>query len=687
MAQTPPSAGHPGRQLIVLGLVFVTVFGLMFFSGTSGMSWQERLEPRLGLDLVGGTRVALQAQTEDGSAPEESSLQLAREIIESRVNAVGVEEAEVVTEGDDQIVISVAGEGEDSLRSVGQPAELRFRLVLDRMQGTGLQPEPPTYPDLDADLHRALGDRGGQLPERDPAEEEPAEDDAAEEEAEPEPEQPAEEGSGDSDAVLGTPEELRASVREKISDEAMQAALSLVQPAADADAQALAEQTRPFEDLTGPEVAVLPAKIQYYTPAIHCGQLLSRPAGSVQEPDEIVVACDSSGFKMLLDTADVLGTDIDDANGSLPAGTTAWEVLLDFTGEGQDKWADLTREAVNNEGGTPFDPNQLAMNVVVDEETGEWSFDEAAADTNNHYGAAPPVEGEEPAESEPGAGTPALTCGGQAIGDQGNCLVAAVLDNEVVTAPQVIQVQPGGTSRITGDFTADAAQQLAAQLRFGALPLTFEAQEEQTVSATLGVEYLKAGLMAGGIGVALVLLYTMFYYRLLSVVIFGSLIVSSALTFAALVVLGRGIGFTLTLAGISGFIVAVGIAADSFVIYFERLKDEIREGRTARSAVPRAWARARRTIISANAVTLLAVVTLYLLSAGQVRGFAFALGLATIVDLLIVFTFRHPMMTLLARSRAFLSPTVSGLGRALELDRARAAAAGGPRRTRQEASA
>lgn len=674
MAQTPPSAGHPGRQLIVLGLAFVIMFGLMFFSGTGGMSWQERLEPRLGLDLVGGTRVALQAQTEDGSAPSESSLELAREIIESRVNAVGVEEAEVVTAGSDQIVISVAGEGDDSLRSVGQPAELRFRLVLDMRPGTGLPPEPPTYPDLDADLHRALGDRGGPLPERDePAEqsEEPAEEPADE------PAEPAEESDEDG---FGTPEELRASVREKISDEAMAAALALVQPAADADAEALAEQTRPFEDLTAAEVAVLPAKIQYYTPAIHCGQLLSRPAGSVQDPGEIVVACDGSGQKMLLDTADVLGTDIDDANATLPAGTSDWEVQLNFNGEGSDGWADLTREAVNNEGGTAFDPSQLAMDVVVDEETGEWRFDESAAGINNHYGVSPDADGEEPAEAE----TPALTCGQNAIGDQGNCLVAAVLDNQVVTAPQVIQVQPGGTSRITGGFSSDQAQQLAAQLRFGALPLTFEAQEEQTVSATLGVEYLKAGLLAGAIGIGLLLLYTLVYYRLLAAVIFGSLVVSSALTYATLVVLGRGIGFTLTLAGISGFIVAVGIAADSFVIYFERLKDEIREGRTPRSAVPRAWVRARRTIISANAVTLLAVVTLYLLSTGQVRGFAFALGLATVIDLLIVFTFRHPMMTLLARTRGFLSPTVSGLGRAVELDRARLASV---RTTRQEASA
>ena len=130
--------------------------------------------------------------------------------------------------------------------------------------------------------------------------------------------------------------------------------------------------------------------------------------------------------------------------------------------------------------------------------------------------------------------------------------------------------------------------------------------------------------------------------------------------------LGRQIGFTLTLAGIAGFIVSLGVAADSFVIYFERLKDEIREGRSPRSAVPRAWVRARRTIITANAITLMAAVVLYLVSVGAVKGFAFALGLATVLDLVVVFLFRHPIMTMFARTQAFLSPRVSGLGRVLQ---------------------
>jgi preprotein translocase subunit SecD len=240
-----------------------------------------------------------------------------------------------------------------------------------------------------------------------------------------------------------------------------------------------------------------------------------------------------------------------------------------------------------------------------------------------------------------------------------------VLDNEVVSSP-AIQGVLSGTSQITGDFTRRDADLLASQLRYGALPLTFTPQEAQSVSATLGTEHLKAGLLAAGVGMLLLAIYAFFYYRLLGTVIFLSLILSGLLVFGALVLLGRQIGFTLTLAGIAGFIVSLGVAADSFVIYFERLKDEIRDGRTPRSAVPRAWARARRTIISANVISILAAVVLYLVSVGSVRGFAFALGLATVLDLIVVFLFRHPIMTMFANTKAFLSPRVSGLGRVLE---------------------
>jgi len=245
-----------------------------------------------------------------------------------------------------------------------------------------------------------------------------------------------------------------------------------------------------------------------------------------------------------------------------------------------------------------------------------------------------------------------------------------VLDNTVVSAPG-IQGVLSSTSEISGGgFTKASATLLANQLKYGALPLTFDgASNLQSISATLGQDYLRAGLLAAGIGMLLVIVYAFFYYRLLGLVITLSLLLSALLTFGMLVFLGRQMGFTLSLAGIAGFIVSLGVAADSFVIYFERLKDEIRDGRSPRSAVPRAWVRARRTIITANAVTILAAVVLYLVGIGAVRGFAFALGLATTLDLVIVFLFRHPMMTMLARTPAFLSPRVSGLGRVLQHSR------------------
>ena len=238
--------------------------------------------------------------------------------------------------------------------------------------------------------------------------------------------------------------------------------------------------------------------------------------------------------------------------------------------------------------------------------------------------------------------------------------VAFTLDGDVLSTPHN-EATINGTTSVTGSFTSKTANELADELKFGALPLTFDQETAQTVSATLGTSQLKAGLLAGGIGLALVVLYSMLYYRGLGFVTIASLLVSAVLTWACLVILGREIGFTLTLSGIAGFIVAVGITADSFVVFFERLKDEVHGGRSIRVAVPRAWARARRTIVSADIVSLLAATVLYYFAAGDVRGFAFTLGLSTVLDLVVVFLFTHPLVSLLSRSRAFGSPRFTGL--------------------------
>jgi len=233
--------------------------------------------------------------------------------------------------------------------------------------------------------------------------------------------------------------------------------------------------------------------------------------------------------------------------------------------------------------------------------------------------------------------------------------VAIVLDGIVQSSPRIIQAIPSGTAQITGSFTQVEAQDLANVLKYGALPLAFDRGEVQQVSPTLGAEQLDAGLLAGAIGLFLVTLYSFFYYRGLGIVVTGSLVVAAGMIYLLALVLGETIGFTLTLAGIAGIIVAIGITADSFVVYFERIRDEIREGRSLRSAVESGWVKARHTILVADAVSIIAAVLLYFFAVGSVRGFAFALGLTTLVDLFVVYIFTKPLMTIMARLKFFNS--------------------------------
>jgi preprotein translocase subunit SecD len=290
-------------------------------------------------------------------------------------------------------------------------------------------------------------------------------------------------------------------------------------------------------------------------------------------------------------------------------GRTAWTVSLDLKGGGQKSWADYT--GAHNLGGTT---QQIPS---------------------------------------------ALQCGSSST----SCAVYVgfVLDGQVISAPANETAINGQTTQISGSFTQTSARKLANELKYGALPLSFTAQDAQSISASLGSSQLKAGLLAGGIGLVLVVIYSLLYYRALGLVTIASLVVSGLLTYGSLVMLGTQIGFTLSLAGIAGFIVAVGITADSFVVFFERLKDEVHEGRSVRVAVPRAWVRARRTILSADTVSFLAAAILYYFAAGDVKGFAFTLGLSTILDLIVVFLFTHPTVSLLSRSRAFGSARFTGL--------------------------
>jgi len=233
--------------------------------------------------------------------------------------------------------------------------------------------------------------------------------------------------------------------------------------------------------------------------------------------------------------------------------------------------------------------------------------------------------------------------------------VAIVLDGLVVSAPSINEAIPSGNAQITGSFSQLEAQDLANVLKYGALPLAFDRGEVQQVSPTLGADQLQAGLLAGALGLLLVFIFSLLYYRALGLVTVGSLTVAGLILYLLFLVLGKAIGFTLTLAGIAGAIVAIGVTADSFIVFFERIRDEAREGRSLRSAVESGWMRARHTIIVADMVSILAAVLLYFFAVGGVRGFAFTLGLTTLIDLLVVFIFTKPIVTVIAKSNFFAS--------------------------------
>ncbi|GLW19996.1 protein translocase subunit SecD [Microbispora amethystogenes] len=232
--------------------------------------------------------------------------------------------------------------------------------------------------------------------------------------------------------------------------------------------------------------------------------------------------------------------------------------------------------------------------------------------------------------------------------------LANVLDGVVIVAPTIEEAIPGGSARISGSFTQVTATDLADQLKYGALPLKFKQSSVVSVSSTLGQDQLHGGLISGAIGLIIVMLYLLLYYRGLGLIGMASLCVAAVVTFLTVDVLSHNAGFRLSLPHIIGLVVSIGITADSFIVYFERIRDEIKEGRrTLRSAVEVAWRRARRTILVADAVMFIAAVVLYFLAVGDVAGFAFAMGLTTLIDIVVVFLFTKPLMSLVARMRFF----------------------------------
>lgn len=496
------------------------------FDGRSGDNPDgASLAPGLALDLQGGTQVILKAVTSDGSEITPEAMEEAIGVIRQRVDANGVTEAEIASQGADQIVVEIPGKVDPAtVALISQAAQMKFRPVLTIGSPVAtVQPSAsPSASDDGADA--AAGD-----------------DAAAEDAAAAEP----------------TKEEI-------------------------------AEQEKAIESATDPsDLAQITPSVQAAFDALDCTDPKNLQGGGGDNPNLLLVTCDQTGAaKYILGPVEVDGTDLTSATSGLQPGangsvSNVWGVNLDFNADGTTKFRETTTRL------TPLEPprNQFAI----------------------------------------------------------------VLDGLVVSAPSSNDPITNGQASISGSFTRDTAATLANQLSFGSLPLTFEVEGQNTISATLGSEQLQRGLFAGLIGLALVVVYSLFQYRTLGLLTVLSLVVAGAMTYVVIALLSWGMGYRLSLPGIAGLIVAIGFTADSFIVYFERIRDELRDGRTLRLAVQRGWLRARRTIYAAKAVNLLSAVILYFMTVGGVRGFAFTLGLTTIIDVMVVIWFTHPVMELLAK--------------------------------------
>ncbi|MEU9095948.1 protein translocase subunit SecD [Streptomyces sp. NPDC048428] len=539
--------GRPGRSLALILIAMVALTGGMFLA--------DQPTPRLGIDLAGGTSITLEAKAEPGqeSAINKTNMDTAVQIMERRVNGLGVSEAEVQTQGDRNIIVNIP-KGTNSAQAreqVGTTAKLYFRPVLTVAQGT---PTPaPSASSSDKASPSATPSAS-------------ASDKASSPSA-----KPGASATTQGRAVTGA---LKAD--------------STPTPKASATPKASTTPEASSTPTASAEEQAAAADLQKKFEALDCSSKASRSKASQgTKATDTVVACEQDGSaKYVLGPAEVDGTDVDSAKAAINQQNGQWIVQMEFTGGGAKKFHTTTGKLAQQQ--SP--QNQFAI----------------------------------------------------------------ALDGEVVSAPSV-STALSANAEISGSFNQQTAEELANVLSYGALPLSFQEQSVTTVTAALGGEQLRAGLIAGAIGLALVVIYLVAYYRGLAFIALLSLLVSGILTYTIMSLLGPAIGFALNLPAVCGAIVAIGITADSFIVYFERIRDEIREGRTLRPAVERAWPRARRTILVSDFVSFLAAAVLFVVTVGKVQGFAFTLGLTTLLDVVVVFLFTKPVMTLMARTKFFAS--------------------------------
>lgn len=544
---SPGSQGYPGRALAVIVIALVALTGGMFLSGNT--------TPRLGIDLAGGVSITLTAKADQGSAVTKSNMNTAVDIINRRVNGLGVSEAEVQTQGSKNIIVNIpkGTNADQAEQQVGTTAKLYFRQVLTEADGTPAKPTPT--PSTSGTPSATPSGKASSTPTP-------------------------------KTSSTGTPSSSPQgrAVTDALKSGVNKAPTPVPTPSASAPA------TTPTTPSTGAADVSIPADLQAKLAALDCTDAKQRAAASQgSKPEDKVVACGQQGkvwVKYALGPSLIDGKRVSGASAAFDSQQgNGWVVNLNFDSKGASQFTKVTGDLASQ------------------------------AQPNNQF--------------------------------------AIDLDGDVISAPSVSQALPGGSAQISGSFTQKSAQDLANVLKYGSLPLAFDISDKTTVSAALGGEQLRGGLIAGAVGLVLVVLYMFAYYRGLSFVAVVSLLVSAALTYTIMCLLGPAIGFALNLPAVCGAIVAIGITADSFIVFFERIRDELREGRSLQPAVARGWPRARRTILVSDFVSFLAAAVLFTVTVGKVQGFAFTLGLTTVLDVVVVFLFTKPLMTILARRPFF----------------------------------
>ncbi|TGD32466.1 protein translocase subunit SecD [Brevibacterium sp. S22] len=587
--------------LVIVTLVLAGVIA-------AGVIWSNATaSPKLALDLEGGTSIILEPQVSKDTDISKEQLDQAVAIIRQRVDSTGVSEAEITTQGDRNIVVNLPGNPDEETRNlVRSSAQLVFRrvaLVGDPRSQEQVQKEQEESGENGDSGDSSGSDDGLSDEERKRIEDltggdSGAQGDGQDSQGDAQGQDQAPAGGGEVAEPGGTTsaqdsdESAKESTGEESSGSASEPASEKTEGSGSSEGTKVTDSTpRPLFD---PEKDAsewqTEAIIKEYS-ELDCTNKKNRTGGQQQPSDEPVVACSEDGqAKYILGPVELSGDHLADASAGYSAGANGVQT------------------------------NNPAVNLSFDA-TGREIFKQITSDITDKQ--------------------------------QPYNQFAIELDGLVLSAPSSNAVITDGNAEITGDFSLDEAQTLANQLKNGSLPLSFQVQSEDQISPTLGSNFLQIGIYTGLVGLLLVVIYSLLQYRMLGLVTVSSLVVVGVLTYLLLLMSSWRYGYRLSLAGLAGIIIGIGMAADSFIVYFERVRDELRSGRNLLSAVEVGWDRAKRTIYASKGVNMLAAIILYILAVGSVRGFAFTFGLAVIVDVIVVFLFTHPMLQVLARTKFF----------------------------------